>query len=144
MNCGVDTFNNILSEMYDKYYPMIEKQVKNKPRIPWINKVILNAMKIRDKFKSIGRFNKYKWWSNRVVNLIRSNKKNHFQHIIQKAKGNSQKIWTHINSLSKSAQKNVNVPVALSCDNALITDKLEMANLLNHNFVTVSFLHCST
>ena len=47
------------------------------------------------------------------MNLIRSNKKNHFQHTIQKAKGNSQKIWTHINSLSKSAQKNANVPPEL-------------------------------
>ena len=89
LNCG-DTFNSILSEMYNKYYPMIEKRVKNKPRIPWINKVILNAMRMRDKYKSLGRFNKYKRWRNRVVNLIRSNKKSHFQHIIQKAKGNSQ------------------------------------------------------
>ena len=116
--------------------PSDRKRVKNLARIPWINKHVLDAMRQRDAMKKRGKFDKYKWWRNRVVNLIRSNKKSHFQNVICKAKGSSQKLWSHINSFCKKPKKNV--PSTLSSKNGLISGKYEIAELLNNHFVTVS------
>ena len=136
LNVGVNNFNSVLSESYDKCYPVIEKRVKNMARIPWINKHVLDAMRQRDAMKKRVKLDKYKWWRNRVVNLIRSNKKSHFQNVICKAKGNSQKLWSHINSFCKKPKKNV--PSTLSSKNGIMSGKYEIAELLNNHFVTVS------
>ena len=54
---------------------------------------ILDAMKCRDRHKSLGNDDEYKVWQNKVIKLIQSAKKVQYQTFIENNKGNPSSIY---------------------------------------------------
>ena len=56
---------------------MLVKQhrVRNKNQPQWLSSEILDAMKCRDRHKSLGNHDEYKVWRNKVIKLIQNGKK---------------------------------------------------------------------
>ena len=106
LNEAVTFLTNTITFNHNKFAPLTTKRVKTTNRVPWITKEIRFAMRIHDRFKVEKNTNNYKFWRNKVVNLLRNSKNLYYQEAIKYSNGKTKKLWNHINNLSKSNHKN--------------------------------------
>ena len=136
LNEAVTFLTNTITFNHNKFAPLMTKRVKTTNRVPWITKEIRFAMRIRDRFKVEKNTNNYKFWRNKVLNLLRNSKNLYYQEAIKYSNGKTKKLWNHINNLSKSNHKNE--PQSILLDNVISIDKTVIANALNSHFVSVA------
>ena len=67
--------------------------------------------------------------------MVRRAKQKHYETAIKSAKGNTVKLWKHINSFKQS--KPVTLPKILSINNEIITEQDRILEELNKVFVTL-------
>ena len=58
-------------DIVNKHLPVKKHRVKNKHQQKWITPEIIEAMKIRDRYKSFNDTNQFKNWRNKVSKLIK-------------------------------------------------------------------------
>ena len=73
---------DLFLQVVDKHIPIKQHRVKHKTQPQWISPEIINAMKCRDRHKSIGNDNEYKFWRNKVIKMIQIAKKVQYQTFI--------------------------------------------------------------
>ena len=110
--------------------------MKTTNRVPWITKEIRISMRTRNRFKMEKNTNNYKFWRNKVVNLLPNSKNLYYQEAIKYSNGKTKKLWNHINNFSKSNHKNE--PQSILLDNVISIDKTVIANALSSHFVSVA------
>ena len=71
---------DLFLQVVDKHVPLKQHRVKYKTQPQWISPEILDAIKCRDRHKSIGNENEYKLWRNKVIKLIQKSKKISIKH----------------------------------------------------------------
>ena len=90
--------------LYDKYFPIVTKLVKEKSLLkPWVSEILVQRIKIRDKLprksnKGIIARDTYTRFRNKLTSQLRTAKSNYYKSEFSKCHGNGKKTWAIINS----------------------------------------------
>lgn len=83
---------------------------------------------------------KYKLCKNRLVNIIRTSKKEYYLTLLEQSRSNTQETWRILNSIIKKGSKNKNYPDYFKKDKDIVLDKTkDIVNEFNDFFVNVGF-----
>ena len=135
----LDAWLDLFLQVVDKHVPIKHQRVKriNQPR--WISPEILDAIKSRDRHKSLGNMDEYRFWRNKVIKLIKYAKKDQYQTFIENNKdkpGSIYKIFKEVGAC-KGPQKQINIG-SVSNENTHTEDPTEIANIFNDFFVNIA------
>ena len=135
----LEAWTDLFLQVVDKNMPIKQHRVKRKNQPEWLTPDIIDAMKTRDRHKSLQNENEYKWWRNKVNKLIKESKKNQYQTYIEKNKdkpGSIYKLFQEVGA-GKGSKKPSNITSVIS--NGLhIEDPKEMSNTFNNFFVNIA------
>ena len=124
---------DLFLQVVDKHIPIKQHRVKHKTQPQWISPEILNAMKCRDRHKSIGNDNEYKFWRNKVIKMIQIAKKVQYQTFIDNNKENQSSIYKIFQEFGagKDTQRQSTI-------SSTIEDSTDVANEFNNFFVNIA------
>ena len=123
---------------------------RKKPRTPWITKGLLRSINTRDKLCSkILKCNnskrrealelqlkQFKKVLRRTCNLA---KKKYYENLFEKAKNDSRKVWSIVNSLMNNSSGNCSkLPDSFHINGEMINDPKTIANKLNEFFIQIA------
>ena len=124
-------------DIVDIHLPVKEHRVKNKQQPKWLTPEIMNAMKTRDRYKSLNNDQEYKVWRNKVKQMKKKSKKMQYRSLIEENNSKSSNIWKIFKELGVTKTKSKCTTNTSSVDGHEYTDSLEIANEFN-NFFTVA------
>ena len=100
---------------------------------PWLDKEVLDSMRLRDHLKSTKKWDDYKKLRNATTNLIKRKKKEHINHIIEKTDNkDTRPIWDLINNRCED-----NRPRSMFDGSSETTNSYQIAKVLNDHFSTI-------
>ena len=137
----LEAWTDLFLEVVDKNVPLKQHRVKRKNQPDWITPDILDAIKCRDRHKSLGNENQYKYWRNKVVTLIRKAKQDKYQTYIETNKGKPGSIFKIFQDVGagKGCCKQSNISSIKNTDGKSHTeDPTEIANAFNNFFVNIA------
>ena len=79
----LEAWLDLFLQVVIKHVPIKQHRVKHKNQPQWMSHEILDAMKCRDRYKSLGNEENYKIWRNKVIKLIQNAKKEQYQTFIE-------------------------------------------------------------
>ena len=137
------TWNNMFSEVAEDHAPTKRRRVKGMP-IPWMNSKICETMRERDYFHRKARksnasrhWNTYRKLRNSVNRLVKSAKSKYYcRDKIEKAKGDSKKVWKVVNEACHRNLTSQTVQCIISDDVQHTTPK-SIASAMNNFFASV-------
>ena len=135
----LEAWTDLFLQVVDKNMPIKQHRVKRKNQPEWLTPDIIDAMKTRDRHKSLQNENEYKWWRNKVNKLIKESKKNQYQTYIEKNKdkpGSIYKIFQDV-SAGKGSKKPTDIS-SVKNNGKHIEDPTEIANTFNNFFVNIA------
>ena len=148
-NFSFNNFYQKVNGIIDNHLPLkkiTKKELKQQFK-PWITRGIIKAIKTRDQlFKKYINcknenkdliHNEYKRHRNRIVDLIRTSKKEYYQSYFSDNLNNMKKTWNGIKSLISISNNKSASPTSLNINNKLNTDPVDIANSFNDFFSTV-------
>ena len=145
-NQAYNTFLSVIVELYNKHCPIRKtpnKIIKRQEK-PWITNGIENACKKKNmlyktflKHRTEEAEVRYKTYKNKLINIIRVNKKNYYHRQLEQHKGNIQTTWKILNNIIKKSAGKPNLPTYFKKDNTVINTTKEIANEFNNFFVNV-------
>ncbi|XP_060561384.1 uncharacterized protein LOC132721143, partial [Ruditapes philippinarum] len=135
-NDALDCFNSLFSQVLNEHAPLKRKRVKHTHLPDWYNPDILHASKQRDKAKKINNNEDYKYWRNKVKNLISSSKKSYYSETINNNKNNAKEMWKNLKQLSGKSS-NHQTSYIQDEDGNKITDPLKTAEVFNNYFIDI-------
>ena len=135
----LEAWLDLFLQVVDKHVPIKQHRVKNKIQPQWMSPEILDAIKCRDRHKSLRNEDDYKIWRNKVVKLIQNAKKVQYQTFIENNKGNPSSIYKIFQEAGagKGLPRQSNVGPIKNGDTH-IEDPKEIANEFNEFFVNVA------
>ena len=71
----VETLSSLFSDIVDKHLPSKKHRVKRKQQPKWLTVDIIDAIKTRDRFKSINNHEEYRVWRNNESKMIKFSEK---------------------------------------------------------------------
>lgn len=89
----LEAWSDLFLQVVDKHMPVKQHRVKYKNQPQWFTPKILEAIKSRDRHKSLGNTDHYKYWRNKVTKLISKYKKDQYQTYIENNKDNPSSIY---------------------------------------------------
>ena len=136
----LEVWNDLFLEVVDKNIPLKQHRVKNINQPQWLTPDILDAMKCRDRHKSLGNDGQYKYWRNKVLNLIRKAKQEKYETYIETNKGKPGSIYKLFQEVGagKGAQKQSNISSMKNTDGLCSEDPAEIADTFNDFFVNIA------
>ena len=139
-NKTFSTYYKQLFELYERAFPVTNTAEKTEKPAPWMTDRLLLCVKKKAKLYKLylrGKVEKadYTWYRNRLSNILRKAKRLYFAKVFLKASGNSNKIWSSINSIME--RKKVISIEYIKRDGVVIVGR-EMANHFNRHFVTAA------
>lgn len=113
-----DEFLRIFKLLYDKNCPIKSQSRKQKCKDnQWITKGLQNACKKKNtlyrefiKHKTKEAENKYKKYKNKLTNIMRICKKEHYHKILDNNKNNIRGIWKLLNNIIRNGSGQVHYP----------------------------------
>ena len=142
-----DDTNDILSawsdlflEVVDANVPIKQHRVKRKNQPQWITPDLMDAMKTRDRHKSLGNEMEYKYWRNKVTAMIRQAKQEKYQTYIETNKskpGSIYKLFQEVGA-GKGSRRQSDITSVNTDENASTEDPSDIANAFNDFFVNVA------
>ena len=136
----LETWTDLFLDVVNKNIPIKEHRVKHKIQPQWITPEILDTIRSRDRHKSLGNVNEYKFWRSKVTKLIRTAKREKYQTFIENNKnkpGSIYKIFKEVGA-GKGCQKQSNITSVINSENKHSEDPNEIANVFNDFFVNVA------
>ena len=136
----LNAWSDLFLEVVDANVPIKQHRVKRKNQPEWITSDLMDAMKTRDRHKSLGNENEYKHWRNKVTTMIRQSKQEKYQTYIESNKdkpGSIYKLFQEVGA-GKGKQKQSEIS-SINCNgNIGIESPSEISNALNDFFVNVA------
>ena len=135
----LEAWLDLFLQVVDKHVPLKQHRVRHKNQPQWLSSEILEAMKCRDRHKSLGNHDEYKVWRNKVIKLIQNGKKTQYQTFISNNKGNPSSIYKLFKEVGagKGPQKQSTIG-SIKTGETLIEDSTEIASEFNNFFVNVA------
>lgn len=149
-NFSFSAFYSLLTSLIDRNVPirkMTKKQIKTSLK-PWITKGIKTSIYQRNKFYNLYlRSNRdedktfyhdnFKFYRNRIVNLIRNSKINYYNYYFLSNLNNSKNIWKGIKELINN-KKSSHPKVSLNINETLESNPEILANHFNKFFTSIA------
>ena len=151
INLGFETLLRLIDKTLDKHAP-VKKCIRKEEKLalkPWVTNGIKKSISVRDKlYKEMIRAKNhqikkrkheiYKTYRNKIVDLLRVNRKRHYQKYFEENKKSSRALWQGIHDIvySKKSKKN-NTPSSLLIDGKTITNPKDMAESFNNFFTSI-------
>ena len=145
IDCAYENFLRIFRSLYDKNCPIQEYIIQLKyTKCPWITKGLRNACKKKNtlyrdflRHRTKDAENKYKIYKNKLINIIRTSKKEYYKKILNDNKNNIKGIWNILNSIIRNNPRQISYPkYFIDKDNANYNMD-DVANSFNQFFVNV-------
>ena len=152
VDVSFNSFYDKYSSLFDEHVP-IAKFTKHQIKLqskPWITKGILTSMKIRDnlfcEFKTCINVNiksflrdRYKFYRNRIVSLLRLSKKLYFSSYFTENLNNTHKIWKGVRELiSTKYSSSSNSEITLQVNGSLSSNPSIVAETFNDFFSSIA------
>ena len=135
----LEIWTDLFLEAVDKNVPIKQHRVKHKIQPQWMTADILDAIKSRDRHKSLGNDNEYKYWRNKVTKLIKESKKVQYQTFIDNNKDNPGSIYKLFQEVgARKGHKKPSDITSIINNGSVIEDPIEIANKFNDFFVNVA------
>ena len=134
----LETWSKMFLDIVDTHLPVKECRVKNKQQPKWLTPEIINAMKTRDRHKSLSNNEQYKLWRNKVKRMIKKSKKMQYRSLVEENNNKPSNVWKLFKELGATKNNSKCATNAISIDGREYTDPLEIANEFNKFFVTVA------
>ena len=115
-------FDKLIDELYNKYFSITIKILSKKSQSkPWVNQVLVNRIKIRDKLAKLyhkGRIDRniYTCFRNLLTQKIRNSKAIYFNTQFDNCKNDIRKTWKTINNITKKNKINRQTTI---CENGI-------------------------
>ncbi|MCG8034833.1 MAG: hypothetical protein JAZ03_22035 [Candidatus Thiodiazotropha taylori] len=135
----LQAWTDLFLEIVDAHVPIRQHRVKYKNQPKWLTPEILDAIKIRDRYKALGHENSYKIWRNKVTRMIRQSKKEKYETFIDENKnkpGSIFKIFQEAGA-GKGQQAQTNIG-PIKYGDLYIEQPTDIANSFNEFFVNVA------
>lgn len=134
-------FYKKVNKLMNKHAPLKKpshRTIRNFSK-PWITKGIRRSIKIKNKLLVEGDRNSYKFYRNKIANLIRLSKKLYFHNFFSENIKNIKKTWQGINSLINNNKKSNKSIIGLNDKhtNTVIRENSKLANVMNKHFVSI-------
>ena len=137
-NDVVDTWSHMFLSIVDKHLPLKSHRVKYKQQPRWMSPEIIDAIKTRDRYKSLNNDNQYKIWRNKVASLIKQSKKAQYSALINENNNNPGSVWKLFKEIGIKRKNNTSKIPSLKNGNKCTEDNFEMATQFNNFFVSVA------
>ena len=137
-NDVVDTWSHMFLSIVDKHLPLKSHRVKYKQQPRWMSPEIIDAIKTRDRYKSLNNDNQYKIWCNKVASLIKQSKKAQYSALINENNNNPGSVWKLFKEIGIKRKNNTSKIPSLKNGNKCTEDNFEMATQFNNFFVSVA------
>ncbi|MES9881523.1 MAG: reverse transcriptase family protein [Sedimenticola sp.] len=134
----IDTWSKLFLDIVNTHLPMKQHRVKRKQQPKWLTPDIIDAMKMRDKFKSLNNDTQYKLYRNKVIGLIKKSKKAQYTAIINENNNKPSSVWKLFKEVGASKRNTSSTIFALNVDGKTIESPEEIANEFNKFFVTIA------
>ena len=134
----VESWSSLFLDIIDKHLPLKQHRVKRKQQPKWLNGEIIDAIKTRDRYKSINDNEQYKIWRNKVCSLIKQAKKHQYSEILNENANNPASVWKLFKEIGASKCKDSCGIFSLNVDNNSIENPKDIADQFNKYFVSVS------
>ena len=136
-----DDFEDIFMSTLDHHAPEKKKTIRGN-HAPFISQSLSKAIMHRSKLKNIYNKNPndlnkfaYKKKRNLCVNLLRKEKKKHYDNLDLRLVGDNRKFWHTIRPLFSEKNKSSTNNIVLVENNIITTNEKEVAEKLNNYFV---------
>ena len=135
----LEAWSDLFLQVVDNHVPIKQHRVKHKNQPQWLTPEVLDAIKCRDRYKSLGNEQDYKKWRNKVTNLIQNAKKAQYQNLIERDKENPSSIYKIFQEVGAgNGPLKQSTIESLNSGDTPIDDPLEMANKFNEFFVNIA------
>lgn len=133
----LETWSSLFCDVVDKH-PLIRKhRVRYKQQPDWLTVNIIEAIKSRDRFKSINNQYKYKLWRNKVIKMIKLSKKQQYSEIVHDNTNNPASIWKLFKELNASKRNTGNSILSIKINETLFENASDSASAFSKFFVSV-------
>ena len=151
VDLSFDSFLTRFSSLYDKHVPLkqLTRRQANLLLKPWITKGIRVSMNIRDSLKDdylkvpnsspdLKNFlrDRYKFYRNRIVSLIRASKKLYYSRYFFQNSGNLRKLWQGVREIISSPSSSNSI--SLNINDSLSSNPEEVSEAFNDFFSTIA------
>ena len=132
---------HIFSSLYDKYFPVTSKLMKEKSILkPWINELLIERIKIRDRLAILSYKDKIKKevftkFRNKLNGQLRTAKYNYFNSEFLKFQSNGKKTWSIINNAIGKNNKSMSITLK---DNNLDMNGESVSSLFSDYFANIA------
>ena len=137
-NDAVETWSSLFLDVANKHLPLKQHRVKRKQQPKWIIGEIIDAIKTRDRYKSINDDTQYKIWRNKVCSMIKHSKKHKYSEILNDNLNNPASVWKLFKELGASKQKDSSNICSLKINNHMVENPKDIADEFNKYFVKVA------
>ena len=136
-------FMDTLNEIFDKSFPKLLVQVKDKQKAGWITKEIkhysrLKRQLIRNKQRTESGQTAYKYFINHYKKLIRNAKRNYYLQKITGSQQKTKKLWEVVNEDTNLKQRKTHTNISLTEEGKQINDPVEVSETFNTYFISVA------
>ena len=107
---------------------------------PWITKGIRESIRIKNQLFLSGKKERYRYYRNKIVTLIRISKKTYYASFFEMNMKNTRKTWSAINSLIHNKRNNSKPISALkdhSADGQVTNDPSKLPSIINKFFANI-------
>lgn len=147
VNYAYNRFMCILTDLYDKNCKKVQiyaHEKKNPFNNPWMTKGLINACKKKNYlYRTFLRLRtndaevRYKKYKNKLVSIMRKQKKDYYTKLLDKSKNNTKGTWSILNSVLNKGKAKPTYPEYFSKNNADIYEKDEIADDFNNYFINI-------
>ena len=132
----LETWLDLFLQVVEQHVPIKQHRVKHKNQPGWISPEILDAIKTRDRHRSLGNTDDYKFWRNKVISLIKRAKRDQYQSLIENNKGKSGSIYKIFQEVcaGKGLRKQSTMG-SIKSEDSQTEDPNEIANACNEFFL---------
>ena len=134
-NAVLNTFYSLIFGTVEKHAKIKVKRVRNQFKPSWLTPDINEARHKRDLYHKRKDDTNYKYWRNKVIDLIKKAKEQYYKQVIEENK-NSSDIWNYIKELGPKSAKST--PNTLTFNERTATDTSDIADMFNDYFTNLS------
>ncbi|XDV36142.1 hypothetical protein PO909_005986 [Leuciscus waleckii] len=147
VNTAYEAFMTTLINLYDKNCKITKVNAltkKNTVNNPWMTNGLKNACKKKnDLYRLFLRSRtkdaevRYKKYKNKLVGIIRRQKKDYYTKLLDKKKNSTKDTWSILNSVMQKSKVKTKFPNKFTKNNVDICNKTEIVNEFNNYFVSI-------
>ena len=139
-NESLNKFYDIEKSVLNVHAPLKQKRIKRAEQPNWLNQEIMDLMYERDKAHKDGNFERYKILRNKVICMIKYNKKKYLNEAIHDKK-NSKALWKNLNDITNIIKADdMTLPQKIIKPDSVNEGNLNITNELNKHFVNISHI----